>query len=129
MIEFISHLSCCGSLYISWVRQFSGWKKKTIKKYIKTTKQQNNKTKLSLILYILSCFDTIEINLVSSFCPKPFPCLHSIWHTSNPEKVTLHSSALWDSIRPVMRRTELTAASWKNVWREQEHSTHCECVP
>ena len=27
MIEFISHLSCCGSRCISWVRRFSGWKK------------------------------------------------------------------------------------------------------
>merc|ERR1711970_46597 len=99
--------------------------KKTKPNQTKPNKQQN-KTKF---LYILSCFDTIETNLVSSFCPKPFPCLHSIWHVSNPEKVTLHSSALWDSIRPVRRRTELTAASWKNVWREQEHSSHCECVP
>jgi len=45
MIEFISHLSCCGSLYISWVRQFSGWKKKIFKKKQTKPNQTNNKTK------------------------------------------------------------------------------------
>jgi len=53
MIEFISHLSCCGSLYISWVRQFSGWKKNIKKKPNQTKPKKILKQQNQVFIHII----------------------------------------------------------------------------